>query len=101
MVAKGSAMVYAAKGTAKGSISIFGVKVTGSVSGVAGGAGVSGEIGASKTGASIGLGGALGIGGEGNVSIDWSGCPLYKAVSKIKLPSAKDAGKFIGNLFKR
>ncbi|MBO5608974.1 MAG: hypothetical protein J5929_01180 [Eubacterium sp.] len=99
--AKGSAMAYAAKGTASGSINIFGVKITGSVSGIAGGVGVSGEVGASKTGATVGLGGALALGGEGKVSIDWSGCPLYKAVSKIKMPSAKDAGKFITGLFKR
>lgn len=64
---------YLAQGRVKGGFTILGVKISGGISGKAGGAGVSagGHVGTGGIGGSVGLGLGLGLGLD--LDIDWSG----------------------------
>ena len=67
-----SAMACLAQGEVKGGVTIFGIDIDIGTKGYAGAVGV--EAGASITteGATAGFGGALGLGGKVEISVDWS-----------------------------
>lgn len=71
--AKVGAEAYAAQGSISGGITIFGVKIDASVSGKAGGAGVSASGQVTGNGVSGSIGAGLGLGAGLSVSVDWSG----------------------------
>lgn len=70
---KVGAEAYAAQGSISGGITIFGVKIDASVSGKAGGAGVSASGQVTANGASGSIGAGLGLGAGLSISVDWSG----------------------------
>ena len=74
--ASAGAEAYVAEGKVSGGITIFGIKIDGSVSGKAGGAGAKagGKVGTDSVEGEVGLGLGLGIGLK--VKVDWTGFKL-------------------------
>lgn len=82
--AKAGAEAYVAKGSVKGGVTILGVKIDAKVSGGIGGAGAT--AGAKATGSSVSgkLGLGLGVGGDVEISVDWSQNTIVKKYNEIK-----------------
>ena len=87
--AEASAMASLAQGRVEGGFSIFGIDIGLGVTGYAGAAGV--EAGGSITteGATASFGGALGLGGKMDITVDWSDAEWIG-------DAADTAGEFIG-----
>lgn len=74
---KVGAEAYLAKGSVSGGFTVFGIKIDAGIEGKAGAVGVSAEGEATTGGVKGKIGGALGLGGGVEISIDWSDCTLW------------------------
>lgn len=83
---KGSvgAEAYVAQGTVSGGFTFMGIKFSGSLSGKAGGAGVSAGGSVTTGGVSGEIGAGLGLGAGLKVNIDWSGFNPGKVLERFK-----------------
>ncbi|MBP3441235.1 MAG: hypothetical protein J6L62_00390 [Clostridia bacterium] len=97
--AEASALASAAQGEVKGGITIFGIDIDLGVKGHAGAIG--GKAGGAITtdGAKLDLGGALGVGAEVSISVDWSDAKwVGKTVDAIG-DTIQGATEFVGNAY--
>lgn len=78
------AEAYVAQGSVSGGFTIMGIKFSGSLSGKAGGAGVSAGGAVTTGGVSGEIGAGLGLGAGIKVNIDWSGFNPNKVLEKFK-----------------
>ena len=81
---KAGAEAYVAQGSVSGGFTVFGVKISGTVTGKAGGAGVSAGGSATTSGVSGEIGAGLGLGIGFKLNVDWSGFNPKKALEKFK-----------------
>lgn len=82
--AKAGAEAYVAKGSVKGGVTIMGIKIDAKVSGGIGGAGATAGGKATGTSVSGKLGLGLGVGGDVEISIDWSENTIVKKYNEFK-----------------
>lgn len=81
---KAGAEAYAAKGSVKGGINILGVQIDAKLTGAAGGAGATAGGKVTGTSASGKLGAGLGVGGEVELSVDWSNNVITQKYNEYK-----------------
>lgn len=84
VTAKVGAEAYVAEGSLSSGFNLFGIKIDASVSGKAGGVGVSAGGSVTTNGVSGKIGAGLGVGGGVEISIDWSNFSL-KGLEKFSL----------------
>jgi len=94
-VAKGDALVAAAKGEVKGTVNILGIKITPKIGGYAGALGVEGKIGYESGEGFVVKGGAAAVFGiSGGVSVGWDADGFMNSMDMIG-SFAADAWDFI------
>ncbi len=81
---KVGAEAYVAQGSVSGGFTLFGIKISGTVTGKAGGAGVSAGGSVTTSGVSGEIGAGLGLGAGLKINIDWSGFDLKKTMNRFK-----------------
>ena len=89
-------MASLAQGKVKGGFKIFGIKVDASVKGHVGAVGATTGAGLTTKGANVKLGGGLGVGGEVELSVDWSDAKWAGDMVQDVGDFVVDTGKAIG-----
>lgn len=97
--AEASALASAAQGEVKGGITIFGIDIDLGLKGHAGAIG--GKVGGGITteGAKLDLGGALGVGAEVGISVDWSDAKWVGKTVDFIGDTIQGATEFAGNAY--
>ena len=89
-------MASLAQGKVKGGFKIFGIKMDASVKGHVGAVGATTGAGLTTKGANVKLGGGLGVGGEVELSVDWSDAKWAGDMVQDVGDFVVDTGKAIG-----